>query len=165
MEQPGEQAAEPTTGGATPGHPAGDRAEDRLAHGDPGDVGDEAVGQGGELEAAGGDEADQRILHRLEGERGHLLGGLGRIDGGIDVVAERPGHPVLPLAALAEDAVLGGGQVLIGPRQRPVEGLLLDGAGLQQSVQPLQARSIGLGRGTQLLGELPAGLAEPLLLA
>jgi len=44
MEQPSEQAAEPTTGSATPGHPAGDRDEDRLAHHEPGDVGDGAVG-------------------------------------------------------------------------------------------------------------------------
>jgi hypothetical protein len=49
VEQPGQHHADTATSlTATTRHPAGDRAEDRLAHRDPADVGHDAVGEGGD---------------------------------------------------------------------------------------------------------------------
>ena len=92
----------------------GERGGDRLAHRQAGEVGEDALGQRAELDLAGGDEADQRVLHGGEGLGRRRLGRGRRVGRGVDIVLQRAAHAVLPVAALAQEAVLRSRQLALG---------------------------------------------------
>ena len=88
--------------GTTAGEQRRQRSGDALPNGEAGEVGGDAVDKGLEVEFAGVDELDERVLHGLERLGRHLLGGARRVRRFLGIAAQRPGDAVLPVAAGVE---------------------------------------------------------------
>jgi hypothetical protein len=76
-----------------------ERGRERLAHRRAGQVGEDAVGETVELQLAGVDESDQRVLGAIERSRERALGGGGRIVALGHVVLQESGGAVGPRLA------------------------------------------------------------------
>ena len=131
------------------------RGRDGLAHRHAREVGEDAVGETLELQLAGTDEANQRVLRTRESSREHALGGGGRIVALGHVVLQEPGRAVGPCLARAERAV-------VRVFHRTGVGRLIDRARLEQLVQLHGLGRVLLGRRPGPVDDRAALVHEPL---
>jgi hypothetical protein len=117
----------------------GDGGREGLAHGDAREVGEDAVGETAELQLAGADEPDQRVLSTREGVRKDLLGGARRVLALGHVVLQEPRGAVGPGLARAQRAI-------VRLFRRTGVGRQINRARLEQLVQLRDLGRVLLGR-------------------
>jgi hypothetical protein len=149
-----EQAEQTAAGECTlesPGERGGERLADRHAR----EVGEDAVDETLELELAGSNEPDQRVLGTRKRSREGALGGSSCIVALGHVVLKEPGRAVGPRLARAERAV-------VRVFRRTGVGRQIDRASCEQLVQLLDLGSVLLGRRPGPVDDRAAFLHEPL---